>query len=63
MYILSNTFDRNSYNDRRVILGGNRLICNCSVALVVKVWLLSNKKHIPDFDQVLCENTGEKVNK
>lgn len=60
-YILSNTFDRNLYNDRRVTLGGNKLICNCSVALYVKVWLLSNKKHIPDYDQVLCENTGEKV--
>lgn len=59
-YILSNTFDRN-YHNRRVYLGGNRLTCNCSVAQVVKVWLLSNKKHISDYDQVLCDNAGEKV--
>ncbi|KAK6625200.1 hypothetical protein RUM43_005491 [Polyplax serrata] len=59
-YILSNTFDRN-YHIRRVNLGGNKLVCNCSVAQVVKVWLLSNKKHIPDYDQLLCDNTGEKV--
>ncbi|EEB11208.1 protein halfway, putative [Pediculus humanus corporis] len=59
-YILSNTFDRN-YHIRRVNLGGNRLVCNCSVAQVVKVWLLSNKKHIPDYDQLLCDNTGERV--
>ncbi|KAG8337121.1 hypothetical protein J6590_031099 [Homalodisca vitripennis] len=54
-YLLSNVFDRNNYQ-KVVHLGKNKLPCDCSTAQVLKVWLLANKLHISDYDELLCEN-------
>uniref|UniRef100_A0A224XPH9 Protein phosphatase 1 n=1 Tax=Panstrongylus lignarius TaxID=156445 RepID=A0A224XPH9_9HEMI len=60
IYILSNTFDRN-WEGRFIKLGGNKLNCDCNTAQVLKLWLLANKGHIPDYEEVLCEKDLEKV--
>ncbi|KAK9496736.1 hypothetical protein O3M35_013025 [Rhynocoris fuscipes] len=60
IYILSNTFDRN-WEGRFVKLGGNKLNCDCNTAQVLKLWLLANKAHIPDYDEILCEKDLERV--
>ncbi|XP_073972643.1 leucine-rich repeat domain-containing protein hfw isoform X3 [Rhodnius prolixus] len=60
IYILSNTFDRN-WEGRFIKLGGNKLNCDCNTAQVLKLWLLTNKAHIPDYKEVLCEKDLEKV--
>ncbi|XP_017780123.1 PREDICTED: protein halfway [Nicrophorus vespilloides] len=59
-YVLTNIFDRN-YNSRRVNLGHNKLLCDCNTAKVLKVWLMTKQKHIPDYDQIDCENMDMKV--
>lgn len=58
-YILSNAFERIWH--RRLNLGLNRLHCDCSTAQVLQMWLMANKIHIPDYDELLCENVPEKV--
>lgn len=58
-YILANAFDR--VRHRRLHLGLNRIKCGCSTAQGLKVWLMANKIHIPDYDELLCTNVPEKV--
>ncbi|XP_026277562.1 protein halfway [Frankliniella occidentalis] len=59
-YILSNVFDLN-WTARTVRLGLNHLKCDCSTAQTIKMWLNANYKHIPDYNEVLCENMRERV--
>ncbi|XP_066998180.1 protein halfway isoform X2 [Anabrus simplex] len=59
-HIFSNAFDRN-VAVRAVWLGGNKLECDCNTAQVLKVWLMSNKKNVPDYDEVQCSNYPKKV--
>lgn len=59
-YILSNIFDRN-YASRQVMLGHNKLFCDCTTAKVLKVWLLTKQKHIPDSNEIYCENLNIRV--
>lgn len=54
-YMLSNIFDRNSIQ-RSVHLGLNKLHCDCNTAKVLKVWLSTKAKNIPDYDEIMCEN-------
>lgn len=59
-YVLDNIqFERN-FNQRRVRLGFNNLHCDCSTKKL-KVWLLSKLSHIPDHDDIRCENMNAKV--
>lgn len=60
-YILSNVFDRTSWDAQIVFLGLNRLKCDCSTAQSIKMWLNANTGHIPDYDEVQCENMPERV--
>ncbi|XP_967806.3 protein halfway isoform X2 [Tribolium castaneum] len=59
-YIFSNILDRNNYV-RYVFLGLNRLQCDCNTAKVLKVWLLTKQKNIPDFEEIYCDNMDMKV--
>lgn len=59
-YMLSNVFNRN-WDEKIVRLGLNRFMCDCSTAQSIKMWLNANYKHIPDYNEVLCENMREKV--
>ncbi|XP_034239968.1 protein halfway [Thrips palmi] len=59
-YMLSNVFNRN-WDEKIVRLGLNRFKCDCSTAQSTKMWLNANYKHIPDYNEVLCENMREKV--
>lgn len=54
-YMLSNIFDRNSIS-RSVHLGLNKLHCDCNTAKILKVWLSTKSKNIPDYEEILCEN-------
>ncbi|XP_060534990.1 protein halfway [Cylas formicarius] len=59
-YLLDNIqFERN-FNQRKVNLGMNSLVCDCNT-MKLKVWLLSKLSHIPDHDQIQCENMNSKV--
>ena len=53
--MLSNTFERATIS-RDLLLSHNKLYCDCDVAQVLKVWLLSKKNLIPDYNQIICEN-------
>lgn len=57
-YVLSNIFDRNSIT-RNVHLGFNKLNCNCTTAKILKAWLLSKTKNIPDYQDIFCRNLVE----
>jgi len=61
IYILSYTFDRNGGDLRFVNLAGNKLHCDCSTAQTFKMWLVTNKAHITDYEHILCEQDLEKV--
>ncbi|KAL5276210.1 hypothetical protein ACFFRR_001811 [Megaselia abdita] len=52
-YILTNTLDNNP-NGREFKFGGNQLECDCDSAKVFKLWLLARKRHIPDYENILC---------
>ncbi|XP_015516881.1 protein halfway isoform X2 [Neodiprion pinetum] len=58
-YILAPyTHGKTFSSNRHVMLGGNKLHCDCNTAKSVKVWL---QTRIMDYDEVLCENVREKV--
>lgn len=60
-YLLSNIkFDRN-YNPRYLKLGLNNLHCDCNTAKDLKVWLMTKQNHIPDYDEIRCDNMDFKV--
>lgn len=59
-YILSKAFDRNNFHQRIVKLGENRLNCDCST-VGTKMWLLSNKNYIQDYDEVQCDRDFQRV--
>ncbi|KAF5279963.1 hypothetical protein FQA39_LY18184 [Lamprigera yunnana] len=59
-YLLSNIFDRN-YKFRSVYLGHNYLHCDCTTARVLKEWLPLKQKHVPDFDEIYCDNMEGRV--
>lgn len=52
--------DRN-YNPKQLKFGKNYLKCDCNKAKALKVWLLTKQKHIPDFDEIYCEDTSRVV--
>ncbi|XP_027836855.2 protein halfway isoform X1 [Aphis gossypii] len=59
MYILQNSFTR--FEGHIVNLGGNELQCDCSTAKSLKIWLLTNHIHIPDYNEILCSNMQHKL--
>lgn len=59
-YLLSNIFDRN-YKFRTINLGLNKLYCDCTTAKILKEWLPLKSKHVPDFDEIYCENMESRV--
>ncbi|XP_025420320.1 protein halfway isoform X3 [Sipha flava] len=60
MYILQNSFIK-EFEGHIVKLGGNELQCDCSTVQSLKIWLLSNRLHIPDYDEILCDNFQYKL--
>lgn len=58
--MLSNTLDK-SPDGRLLYLEGNHLHCDCNSAKVTKLWLLARKNHIPDCEQIHCENLAQDV--
>ncbi|VVC45541.1 Hypothetical protein CINCED_3A009440 [Cinara cedri] len=59
IYILQNSFTR--FEAHKVYLGGNELDCDCSTAQSLKIWLLANQRHLPDYDAILCKNFPYKL--
>ncbi|KAL9884637.1 LOW QUALITY PROTEIN: leucine-rich repeat domain-containing protein hfw [Glossina fuscipes fuscipes] len=51
----------NSYVGRIIYLGGNKLICDCNSAKVLKIWLLQRSRDIPDYNYILCRNMPQRV--
>lgn len=59
-YVLDNIqFERNM-NPRKVNLGFNELHCDCNT-MKLKVWLLSKLSHIPDYNDIRCNNMNMKI--
>ncbi|KAJ3629863.1 hypothetical protein MTP99_014228 [Tenebrio molitor] len=58
-YIFSNILDRNNF--RYLKLGLNKLQCDCNTAKLLKVWLLTKQKNIPDYEEIYCDNMETKV--
>ncbi|XP_063220902.1 protein halfway [Bacillus rossius redtenbacheri] len=58
-YILSNSFDR--VNEKKLNLGYNKFHCDCTTAQIVKMWLVANKKYIPDVNDIQCEDGGKVI--
>uniref|UniRef100_A0A1A9ZLN7 Protein halfway n=1 Tax=Glossina pallidipes TaxID=7398 RepID=A0A1A9ZLN7_GLOPL len=58
-YLLTNVL--NSYVGRIIYLGGNKLICDCNSAKVLKIWLLQRSRDIPDYNDILCRNMPQRV--
>lgn len=60
IYLLDNTMDKNPQGSL-LYFAGNRLNCDCNSAKVVRLWLLGNKEHIKDYDEIMCENIPQNV--
>ncbi|KDR22774.1 protein halfway isoform X2 [Zootermopsis nevadensis] len=58
-YIYNNAFEFD--NNKKVKLAGNKVMCDCSTAQHVRMWLLKNRKHIDDYNEIRCENFDDKV--
>ncbi|XP_031628091.1 protein halfway [Contarinia nasturtii] len=59
-YLLSYSLDRNP-EGRILYLEGNRLNCDCNTAKTTRIWLLARTNHIPDAENVTCDNMPKKV--
>ncbi|XP_065363432.1 protein halfway [Calliphora vicina] len=58
-YLLTNVLD--SIVGRQIFLGGNKLICDCNSAKVLKLWLLQRSKDIPDYVEIQCRNIPQRI--
>lgn len=59
-YMLSNTFERATIS-RDLLLSYNKLYCDCNAAQVLKVWLLSKKNLISDYNKITCDNLPVRI--
>ncbi|XP_065201151.1 protein halfway [Planococcus citri] len=61
-YLFSNVFDRSS-GGGKLMLAKNYFKCDCTTASKIKIWLMANRKNVPDFDQIYanCDNYQVKV--
>ncbi|XP_023717915.1 protein halfway isoform X3 [Cryptotermes secundus] len=57
-YIYNNAFEFD--NNKKVKLAGNKVMCDCNTAQHVRMWLLKNRKHIEDHNEIQCENFNDK---
>ncbi|XP_073832130.1 leucine-rich repeat domain-containing protein hfw isoform X1 [Musca autumnalis] len=58
-YLLTNVLDSNV--GRVIFLGGNKLMCDCNSAKVLKLWLLKRSRDIPDYNEILCRNMPQRI--
>ncbi|XP_075154915.1 leucine-rich repeat domain-containing protein hfw [Haematobia irritans] len=58
-YLLTNVLDSNV--GRVIFLGGNKLMCDCNSAKVLKLWLLKRSRDIPDYNEIMCRNMPQRI--
>lgn len=59
-YLLTKTLDK-SPRGKMLYFGGNKLICDCNSAKVLRLWLLGHQNHVKDLDEIYCDNIPQLV--